>query len=50
MDRNLSKSLTLYCCCSKWVRLCGQLKVTYQKVDELLILHVIELKMTLFFF
>lgn len=45
MERNLSKSLAPYYCFSKWVRLCGHLNIIYQKVDELLILCVIELKM-----
>lgn len=49
MDRNLSKSLALQYCYSKWVRLSRQLKIIYQKIDELLMLDVIELKMRLYF-
>lgn len=45
IDTSTDRNLPPYYCSSKWVRLCGQLNIIYQKVDELLILCVIELKM-----
>lgn len=44
VDISMDRNLTPYYCSSKCVRLCGQLNIIYQKVDELLFLCVIELK------